>query len=282
MAPTGNVVFHDTPAHTFFTPQTAGLSGSGVASTFGQFPSPGSDNVFVTYPGNANFAASSNTTSPLQVGVPNTDHNTRYVYWVYNDLLGRSPDTGRRQLLGRPAEQRRPAPDGGVGAREQHRVPRRRARRHVPEVPRPLDRPDRPGLLDRPGGARGMSFEQFQSLPHRLHRVLPDGAKGKGNNATFVQSMYQDILGRGARRRRPQLLHGPAQRRNAARRSSSAAIVFSTEHLASTVDGYYEHFLSRGVDASGQSYWVNQLQHGSRDELIVALIIGSDEYFSLV
>jgi hypothetical protein len=58
--------------------------------------------------------------------------------------------------------------------------------------------------------------------------------------------------------------------------------VFSSEHLASTVDGYYEHFLSRGVDASGQSYWVNQLQHGSRDELIVALIIGSDEYFSLV
>ena len=25
--------------------------------------------------------------------MPNTDHNTRYVYWVYNDLLGRSPDT---------------------------------------------------------------------------------------------------------------------------------------------------------------------------------------------
>ena len=93
----------------------ADLSGSGVASTFGQFPSPGSDNVFATYAGNANFAASNNTAAPLQVGVPNTDHFTRYVYWVYNDLLGRTPDDRRRRLLGRAAQQRRPAADGRAG-----------------------------------------------------------------------------------------------------------------------------------------------------------------------
>src|SRR5207344_279771 len=56
-------------------------------------------------------------------------------------------------------------------------------------------------------------------------------------------------------------------------------IVFSAEHLATTVDGYYQHFLGRHTDSGGQNYWVGQLQAGARDETIVSLIIGSDEYY---
>jgi hypothetical protein len=55
--------------------------------------------------------------------------------------------------------------------------------------------------------------------------------------------------------------------------------VFSGEHLQTTVDGYYTKFLGRHLDPSGQAYWVGQLQAGARDELIIALIIGSDEYY---
>ena len=56
------------------------------------------------------------------------------------------------------------------------------------------------------------------------------------------------------------------------------AVVYSTEHLRSTVDQYSVDFLGRRSDPDGNDYWVGQLQHGARDEQIVALI-GSDEYF---
>ena len=65
-----------------------------------------------------------------------------------------------------------------------------------------------------------------------------------------------------------------------ARSQVVAIVVYSYEHLATTVNGYYQHFLGRNADPGGQDYWARQLLAGSRDELIVALIIGSDEYFN--
>ena len=61
-----------------------------------------------------------------------------------------------------------------------------------------------------------------------------------------------------------------------------AIVVLSREHLQTTVNGYYQHYLNRNADAGGVNFWVTQLQRGARDEDIVSLIIGSDEYFSLV
>jgi hypothetical protein len=60
------------------------------------------------------------------------------------------------------------------------------------------------------------------------------------------------------------------------------AIVFSQEHLSNTVAGDYVFLLGRLPDDGGLHYWVGQLQSGARDELIIGLIIGSDEYYSLV
>ena len=56
------------------------------------------------------------------------------------------------------------------------------------------------------------------------------------------------------------------------------AVVYGTEHLRSTVDQYSLDFLGRRSDPDGNDYWVGQLQHGARDQQIVALI-GSDQYF---
>jgi hypothetical protein len=280
MVPTGTVVFHDTLNTAFWTPQTAGLSGSGVASTFGQFPSPGSDNVFATYAGNANFAASNNTAAPLQVGVPNTDHNTRYVYWVYNDLLGRSPDTAGVNYWASLLNSGVPRPTVAwalVNSNEYRGDVL--GSMYQQFLGRSIDATGLAYWTNQVAG--GMTFEQFQSLLIGSNEYFLSGAKGKGNNSDFVKSMYQDILGRPVDPTGLAFFKGQLDA-GTLRQLVVSAIVFSTEHLASTVDGYYEHFLSRGVDASGQSYWVNQLQHGSRDELIVALIIGSDEYFSLV
>ena len=61
-----------------------------------------------------------------------------------------------------------------------------------------------------------------------------------------------------------------------------ATIVYSTEPLRTTVNGYYQHFLDTSAETAGRELpGSSQLQRGARDELIIALIIGSDEYFSI-
>ena len=127
--------------------------------------------------------------------------------------------------------------------------------------------------------AGGMTFEWFQSFLIGSDEYYGSGAKGKGDNTDFVKSMYSDVLGRpvdsGGLNYFVSLLAAGTSRAQVV-----AAIVYSTEHLDSTVDGYYVKFLSRHVDPSGEAYWVGQLQAGARDESIVALIAGSDEYFA--
>jgi Domain of unknown function (DUF4214) len=129
--------------------------------------------------------------------------------------------------------------------------------------------------------ARGMTFEQFQSLLMGSDEYFQKGSKGNSDNDTFVKAMYSDVLGRsvdpsGEAYFVSLLTHGTS------RSQVVGAIIYSTENLSNTVDGYYEFLLGRPSDSGGNSYWTAQLQHGARDELIVALIIGSDEYYSLV
>ena len=128
--------------------------------------------------------------------------------------------------------------------------------------------------------ANGMTFEQFQSLLLGSDEYFGLAAKGKGNNTDFVKSMYKDLLGRAVDTNGlnyfVSLLAGGTQRAQVV-----GAIVYSTEHLNITVDGYYVKFLNRHVDPSGEAYWVSQLQAGARDESIASLIIGSNEYFAV-
>jgi Domain of unknown function (DUF4214) len=126
--------------------------------------------------------------------------------------------------------------------------------------------------------AAGMTFEQFQSMLIGSDEYFVKSSKGNSDNTTFVRSMYQDVLGR------PIDPSGQAYflsllAQGTPRSQVVAAVVYSTEHLSTKVDGYYEWFLGRHSDPGGNAYWTSQLQHGARDELIIALIIGSDEYF---
>jgi hypothetical protein len=126
-----------------------------------------------------------------------------------------------------------------------------------------------------------MTFESFECLLVGSDEYYIGGANGGGQPATFVTSMYEDILGRAPDTAGLNYFVGLLNN-GTPRPLIVSAIVFSTENLGNTVDNYYEHFLSRQVDASGENYWVGQLQGGARDETIVGLIIGSEEYFSLV
>ena len=45
------------------------------------------------------------------------------------------------------------------------------------------------------------------------------------------------------------------------------------------MNGFFQQFLGRSADSLGLSVFANQLSQGARDEDIIALVVGSDEYF---
>jgi hypothetical protein len=126
--------------------------------------------------------------------------------------------------------------------------------------------------------AGALTVEQLQVSLFASDEYYASAAGGAGDPDHFVDALYRDVLGRASD---PDghayfvgLLDGGTSRSAVAN-----SFVFAREHLARTVQGYYQHFLGRAPDAAGVDYWTTQLQGGARDETIVALIIGSDEYF---
>lgn len=102
-----------------------------------------------------------------------------------------------------------------------------------------------------------------------------------GTDAGWIGRLYQHVLGRDPGPSevsfwQAQLAHG------AARYAVAIGFLYSTEHLTAVVDGYYGDLLYRGIDPVGAATWVGLIQHGARDEQIIAGIVASDEYRSNV
>jgi hypothetical protein len=97
----------------------------------------------------------------------------------------------------------------------------------------------------------------------------------------WVQRLYADVLGRAAAQSE---VDGWVRVLGAGADRGWVALGFllSTEHLTTVVDRYYQDLLGRGIDPSGQQFWVTQIQSGVRVEAIVGSIIASDEYFARV
>src|SRR5260370_2915326 len=55
-------------------------------------------------------------------------------------------------------------------------------------------------------------------------------------------------------------------------------IVFSSEHFARVVDGWYLKLLGRHADAGGMRLWVGFLQSGATEEQVISAVYRSDEY----
>ena len=53
----------------------------------------------------------------------------------------------------------------------------------------------------------------------------------------------------------------------------------SPEYYEGLVETYYQDFLGRSAGASEQSFWAQSMLAGTRDELVLSQILGSDEYF---
>ncbi len=105
------------------------------------------------------------------------------------------------------------------------------------------------------------------------------GAGGTPNG--FVSAMFQGVLHRapdaGGRADFVQLLQ-----QGVSHSAVAGAITWSAEAIGSRVNGYCQALLGRNAETSGRNYWVYLIGHGHRDEEIVALLVGSEEYFRRV
>lgn len=117
-------------------------------------------------------------------------------------------------------------------------------------------------------------------------------SKAGGNNKSYVDKLYTDILGRTADSSGETYwvtkLNG-----GTARSVVSGNFLGSDEYINHLVagpsvgptgtyaQGLYGLYLDRAADSGGQTYWTGLLRQGKTDEQVAAGLAGSDEYYNL-
>jgi hypothetical protein len=144
-------------------------------------------------------------------------------------------------------------------------------------------------LLGRPADPTGLNaFVNFLGNGGTIRQVQESifgspeyfQGHGKGSNAGFVNSLYQDVLGRnvdptGAAFFGAQLAQGTA------RSVVAHEVLTSSEAETDFVQAAYQQYLQRQADSVGLNFWVGALQAGTTNEQVVGGIVGSQEYFIL-
>ena len=103
-------------------------------------------------------------------------------------------------------------------------------------------------------------------------------SKGAGNDATFVVSLYRDLLGRTPQP--SEVAYWTGRLATGTPRSSMGDIfAFSHEYHLRLVNGWYPKYLGRAADPVGAEYWAEYLDAGNRDDAGIINILASDEYF---
>jgi hypothetical protein len=98
-------------------------------------------------------------------------------------------------------------------------------------------------------------------------------------NEAFICSAYEDLLSRA-----PDsggLTYWNAKLTGGLSRTVFAYdLTISLEYRTDLVTGYYETFLGRTPESAGLTYWVDQLKAGVNDEAVLAVILGSGQFYT--
>jgi RHS repeat-associated protein/uncharacterized repeat protein (TIGR01451 family) len=97
-------------------------------------------------------------------------------------------------------------------------------------------------------------------------------------NATFVQQLYQDLLGRAADPGGLNFWTGALQQ-NGPRAQVTFAIEQTSEYRSRLVESLYSSLLGRQADPGGLAFCVNSFQLGATLAQVEAVLLGSPEYF---
>jgi hypothetical protein len=101
-----------------------------------------------------------------------------------------------------------------------------------------------------------------------------------GTNDAFVTAVFRDLLGREPTSSERTIflkqLSGSVTRQDVAYEIDTSA-----EFYGRQVQSYYNKFLGRPASSGEVDAWVNQMrQAGTRDEQVISVLVGSDEYFA--
>ena len=203
--------------------------------------------------------------------------NQHFLAKAYQDLLGRAVDPGAQTFWGGMLDQGVAPAQVALGIEN---TPEFRTNEVQLLYTQLLHRAADPvGLMnDVAFLASGGTVEQLKVLIVSSPEYF--ASRGGGSNAGFVNAAFMDLLNRsttgdpGA-----QGLVTALNNQTMTRSQVATAIVYSPEAARVLVQGFYTRFLHRAADPSGLNAWVAQLQSGTRDEVVIAGIVGSPEYF---
>jgi uncharacterized protein (TIGR03118 family) len=124
--------------------------------------------------------------------------------------------------------------------------------------------------------ASGGTIEQVQAAITGSQEYFQ--TQGHSNNSGFLDAIYRDALKRAVDSRgRASFLRALT---TGTTRTQVATIIFtSPEFRNDLVRSYYTRFLHRNADAGGLATFVGLLNQNTRDEEVIADLVGSAEYF---
>jgi hypothetical protein len=126
--------------------------------------------------------------------------------------------------------------------------------------------------------ANGATFEQVElSFIGSPEYYYLHGGTNKG----AVDALYKDVLGRAVDQAGETYWVQQIDSHQLTFSQLAASILYSEESRERTVQGFYQNILGRSGTQSDLQYWAGRLANGARDETIIDLFLGSDEYYSL-
>jgi uncharacterized delta-60 repeat protein len=206
------------------------------------------------------------------------DPNQRYVSQVYLDLLQRSADASGLATWSAFLNQgnsRTSMVQAIQGSTEYHTLVVRQLYGYV--LGRPVDDSGRNTWVRFLN--QGGTVEQLEAYLLGSEEYFTRPLGGNGTNDVFLEGIYRDLLHRAIDPSGMQSL-GQALAKDTSRSVVATFVMTSLESDQMEVQSLYSRFLRRTADHGGLDAFSSALQRGVSHELIIAALLGSDEYFS--
>jgi hypothetical protein len=273
--PAGTVTFLDGST----TLGTVSLDRADTASLTTTTLAVGNHAITASYSGDANFRAVTSAAlyqTVLSQPVKTKDPNEAFVTALYRDVLQRVPDAAGFnfwvQLL------RQGASRATVASAFETSIEYRGL-----EVDQFFN-----SLLHRPADAAGRALwvsalvnGQSEADVVTSFLTSPEYTASHRDNASYVNGLYQDVLGHAADPAGAAVWQDQLQRGVLNRAQVALAFLSSTESYLEAIDSYYTNFLGRPADPAGRQANLAAVQSGKLTPIaITTIFLASDEFLA--